>query len=64
MTVFSNVVQVQPQEIQLTLTPHVPHKIKLRFKQSVDYPVDLYYLMDLSYTMAVHKETLESVGEK
>lgn len=34
------------------------------FRQANDYPVDLYYLMDLSYSMADDKEKLSELGTK
>jgi hypothetical protein len=35
----------------------------VKFKQAVDYPVDLYYLMDLSYSMKDDKEKLSQLGD-
>lgn len=32
------------------------------FRQAEDYPVDLYYLMDLSRSMADDKESLSQLG--
>lgn len=55
-------IQVQPQRIELKLRIKQPVNLKLFYKQAVDYPVDLYYLMDLSRTMLNHKQTLASLG--
>lgn len=42
-------VQVKPQEISFTLRPNELVKFQLSFKQQSNYPVDLYFLLDLSY---------------
>ncbi len=36
----------------------LPQTFELKFKRAEGYPVDLYYLMDLSYSM---KDDLENV---
>jgi protocadherin alpha len=38
-----------------------PFNITLKYARA-EYPVDLYYLMDLSYSMKDDKETLQSLG--
>ncbi|KAF7653863.1 hypothetical protein LDENG_00077630 [Lucifuga dentata] len=53
-------VQLRPQEIRLKLRPGLPTTFPLHFKRVQGYPVDLYYLMDLSYSM---KDDLENVKE-
>lgn len=35
----------------------------MRYTQAEDYPVDLYYLMDLSRSMEDDKEKLSSLGD-
>lgn len=57
-------VQLKPQRIKLRLPPHSPKTITLQYRQPVDYPVDLYYLMDLSKSMADDKEKLAELGHK
>ncbi|RWS23240.1 Integrin beta-PS-like protein [Leptotrombidium deliense] len=59
-----NIVQMKPQRIALKLRPHSKASFKLTVRQAVGYPVDLYYLLDLSRTMYVHKETLASLGDQ
>ncbi|XP_036400959.1 integrin beta-2-like isoform X1 [Megalops cyprinoides] len=44
-------VQLRPQEVKLALRPGLPYTFQFNFKRAEDYPVDLYYLMDLSYSM-------------
>ena len=46
-----NVNQMQPQAIYLKLRKKKSKKFKIKYRQVIDYPVDLYYLMDLSFTM-------------
>lgn len=37
-------------------------EFEVTYRQAVDYPVDLYYLMDLSYSMEDDKEKLAELG--
>jgi integrin beta 1 len=37
--------------------------MSVKYSQAVDYPVDLYYLMDLSKSMEDDKEKLSSLGD-
>ncbi|XP_061578994.1 integrin beta-2 [Cololabis saira] len=53
-------VQMSPQSIRLKLRPGLPTTFKVSFKRVEGYPVDLYYLMDLSYSM---KDDLAKVKE-
>ncbi|XP_037313457.2 integrin beta-2 [Pungitius pungitius] len=53
-------VQLSPQKISLRLRPGLPTTFSVSFKRVEGYPVDLYYLMDLSYSM---KDDLENVKE-
>lgn len=57
-------VQVKPQEITIKLRPNTVQKFNVEFRQAVDYPVDLYYLMDLSNSMKDDKEKLAELGNK
>ncbi|KAI1307699.1 Integrin beta-1-B [Halotydeus destructor] len=59
----ANSVQLKPQAINLILSPFKPQTIKVHFRR-FNHPVDLYYLMDLSYTMLDDKDTLESLGNQ
>lgn len=38
------------------------YSLKMHYTQAVDYPVDLYYLMDLSKSMEDDKDKLSSLG--
>lgn len=57
----SEVIQIVPQEVYLNLRINEPFNITLKYARA-EYPVDLYYLMDLSYSMKDDKETLQSLG--
>uniref|UniRef100_A0A0C9PS78 Integrin beta n=1 Tax=Fopius arisanus TaxID=64838 RepID=A0A0C9PS78_9HYME len=57
-------VQVQPQEIHLRLRKQDGFRLKLRYTQAEDYPVDMYYLMDLSRSMYQYREHLSELGEE
>ncbi|CAG5121732.1 unnamed protein product [Candidula unifasciata] len=56
-------VQVKPQELELKLRPNEPVSFKLKFKQEENYPVDLYFLLDLSYGMVRQKEAQQRLIE-
>ena len=58
-----NTVQIYPQEVKVTLRPKNPARFKIQFRQAEDYPVDLYYLMDLSNSMKDDKEKLADLGQ-
>ncbi|XP_060786249.1 integrin beta-2 [Neoarius graeffei] len=55
-------VQVQPQEIELNLRPGEAYTFQFKFKRAEGYPVDLYYLMDLSYSMDDDLKNVKSLG--
>lgn len=57
-----NPIQLQPQIINLKMRPNDPQKFTLNFRLANNYPVDLYYLMDLSYSMKDDKEKLATLG--
>uniref|UniRef100_A0A5S6QH31 Integrin beta n=1 Tax=Trichuris muris TaxID=70415 RepID=A0A5S6QH31_TRIMR len=59
----SEAVQLQPQEIMITMRPKDVLSFDVTFRQAVDYPVDLYYLMDLSFSMADDKQKLTELGD-
>ncbi|XP_064455980.1 integrin beta-PS-like [Ornithodoros turicata] len=57
-------IQIKPQEIRLRLRPKTPFPLHIDFKQAEDYPVDLYYLMDLSNSMKDDKDKLANLGDE
>lgn len=57
-------IQIKPQKMKLSLRKDDWHKINFQFKTAKNYPVDLYYLMDVSASMHKHKEALAKLGSK
>lgn len=60
----SDVIQMTPQEIAVSLRPGEQTTFQLQVRQVEDYPVDLYYLMDLSLSMKDDLENIRSLGTK
>ncbi|XP_022079796.1 integrin beta-1-like [Acanthaster planci] len=58
------IVQVNPQKIILEMRPGEPTRVQLNIRQAEDFPVDLYYVMDLSQSMADDLESLKGLGDK
>lgn len=56
------VVQIKPQRVGLRLRVKESFDLEVTFRQAEDYPVDLYYLMDLSNSMKDDKESLSKLG--
>ncbi|XP_013878237.1 integrin beta-3 [Austrofundulus limnaeus] len=59
-----DVTQVRPQKLQMKLRPGDSKVFTVTVKQVEDYPVDLYYLMDLSYSMKDDLDRLVTLGNK
>eukprot|EP00102_Acyrthosiphon_pisum_P022565 XP_016659775.1 PREDICTED: integrin beta-PS-like [Acyrthosiphon pisum] len=55
-------VQISPQQVSLKLRINEAHRITVNYAQAEDYPVDLYYLMDLSHSMEDDKQKLSALG--
>uniref|UniRef100_A0A0K8VZT0 Integrin beta n=1 Tax=Bactrocera latifrons TaxID=174628 RepID=A0A0K8VZT0_BACLA len=56
------IVQLMPQYIKLELRPNEVELIKVKYARALDYPVDLYYLMDLSESMTDDRDNLSKLG--
>uniref|UniRef100_H2YJU2 Integrin beta n=1 Tax=Ciona savignyi TaxID=51511 RepID=H2YJU2_CIOSA len=56
--------QIRPQIIKAQVRPGDPLNIELSFKQAEDYPVDLYYLLDLSKSMENDLNSLRALGRE
>jgi len=56
-------VQVMPQHTTLRLRVNEAFNMDFYYEQAIDYPVDLYYLMDLSKSMEDDKEKLSALGD-
>uniref|UniRef100_A0A8C4QN49 Integrin beta n=1 Tax=Eptatretus burgeri TaxID=7764 RepID=A0A8C4QN49_EPTBU len=57
-----HIVQLFPQQITLKLRAGEPQTFEIRFRRADDYPIDLYYLMDLSYSMKDDLENVKKLG--
>lgn len=58
----SDVIQMAPQEVAVNLRPGDQTTFRLQVRQVEDYPVDLYYLMDLSLSMKDDLVNIRSLG--
>ncbi|KAG8006782.1 Integrin beta-3 [Nibea albiflora] len=59
-----DVTQLRPQKLSITLRPGDAKRFSVSVKQVEDYPVDLYYLMDLSYSMKDDLARLRTLGNE
>lgn len=57
-----NLVQMKPQKVKLQMRMNQMQKLTFAYSRAQDYPVDLYYLMDLSRSMKNDKEKLSALG--
>ncbi|KAA0199416.1 hypothetical protein HAZT_HAZT010531 [Hyalella azteca] len=57
-----SLIQMRPQNIALQLRVRESQSLQVTFRQAEDYPVDLYYLMDLSKSMEDDKDSLSALG--
>ena len=55
-------VQLQPQTVRIEAKPNAPVTFDATFRLASNYPVDLYYLMDLSFSMCDDKTTLATMA--
>ncbi|XP_037075488.1 integrin beta-7-like [Pollicipes pollicipes] len=55
--------QLAPRHLRVRLRPHEQYEFEVRFRQAEDYPLDLYYLMDLTYSQWDDKDKLETLGK-
>ncbi|KAF5304468.1 hypothetical protein FQA39_LY09664 [Lamprigera yunnana] len=58
-----SVVQIAPQKVKVTLRKGEKFELPFQYRVAENYPVDLYYIMDLSASMVEHKEKLGMLGE-
>uniref|UniRef100_A0A8C3DRY9 Integrin beta n=1 Tax=Corvus moneduloides TaxID=1196302 RepID=A0A8C3DRY9_CORMO len=59
---LSNKIQLTPQEVHLKLRIGQPAMFEVKFRRALGYPIDLYYLMDLSYSMLDDLEKVKKLG--
>lgn len=60
----SDIVQIAPQSLVLKLRPGGEQTLQVQVCQTEDYPVDLYYLMDLSASMDDDLNTIKELGSR
>lgn len=56
-------VQITPQRVRMRLRPGQEAKLVFRVAQAKQYPVDLYYLMDLSNSMTDDRDNIVKLGQ-
>lgn len=57
-------VQISPQKVRIHLRRGEEYRLEFKFAQAADYPVDLYYVMDLSGSMRPYRDHLSILGVK
>jgi integrin beta 1 len=55
-------IQISPQYIKLKLRVGQEEEVKFSVAQAMEYPVDLYYLMDLSNSMSDDRDNIVKLG--
>ena len=56
-------IQLRPQKVKVSIRPNSETVVRLRYRPAKNYPLDLYYLMDLTWSMKDDKDTLASLGQ-
>ncbi|XP_055541726.1 integrin beta-nu [Wyeomyia smithii] len=56
--------QISPQRVKIRLGKLEPHSFKFTYKPAKNYPLDLYYLMDLTWSMKDDRDTLINMGDQ
>lgn len=57
-------IQLKPDKIRLKVRQNTKIKFNVTFDQAEKYPLDIYYLMDLTYSMKDHQEALVKQAEQ
>ncbi|KAM9305627.1 integrin beta-2 [Gastrophryne carolinensis] len=60
---LDDTVQLTPTEILLQLRPGETGEFEVKFRRAEGYPVDLYYLMDLSFSMHDDLANVKKLGD-
>ncbi|XP_064421547.1 integrin beta-3 isoform X2 [Latimeria chalumnae] len=58
----AEITQMSPQKLRLNLRPDDSRVFTIQVRQVEDYPVDIYYLMDLSYSMQDDLRNIQNLG--
>ncbi|XP_061550009.1 integrin beta-1-like [Phycodurus eques] len=56
------VTQIQPQKLTLNLRSGEPQTFDVKFKRAEDYPLDVYYLMDLYFSKKDDMDNAKNLG--
>ncbi|XP_010891643.1 integrin beta-7 isoform X2 [Esox lucius] len=56
--------QLLPQTVHLKLRLGVPQSFEVRFKHALGFPIDLYYLMDMSFSMKDDLAKFKNLGRE
>uniref|UniRef100_A0AAR5QAY3 Integrin beta n=1 Tax=Dendroctonus ponderosae TaxID=77166 RepID=A0AAR5QAY3_DENPD len=56
-------IQISPQSFNIVLRKDEPVNLTFTYKAAKNYPLELYFLADLSYSMKEHLDTLKSLGD-
>ncbi|XP_028928571.1 integrin beta-7 isoform X1 [Ornithorhynchus anatinus] len=56
--------QLAPQKVRILLRPGEEQRLNVSFRRAEGYPVDLYYLMDLSYSMKDDLDHVRRLGDQ
>ena len=59
---LENIVLIQPQNVKIRIRPGSSVPLNFRIGQSIQYPLDLYFLLDFSWSMEKAKETVAEKG--
>ncbi|XP_060518734.1 integrin beta-PS-like [Cylas formicarius] len=57
-------VQISPQRIRIAVRKGEQYTVRFKYQQASNYPVDLYYIMDLSASMKDSKDRLGQLGQE
>ncbi|CAH0549870.1 unnamed protein product [Brassicogethes aeneus] len=60
---LSSNIHVKPQKIVVNLRKNQKYKFNFLYQQASDYPVDLYFIMDMSNSMRKVKKTIGNLGK-
>ena len=55
-------IQISPQYVKLRLRVGQEEQVNFSVAQALEYPVDLYYLMDLSNSMSDDRDNIVKLG--
>ncbi|XP_051872131.1 integrin beta-1-like [Pristis pectinata] len=61
---LEDITQIRPQRLALKLRSGEPQTFSLYFKRAEDYPIDLYFLVDLSLSSENDLENMKMLGIK